>query len=89
MMTPPCFESDKEFQQWSELDTIAYGKRDRLIGGYCRDCTLSYALQMRREGRCIQPQVRFELNPEGERIGIGFSMVLAKGGPVMEHSDAA
>lgn len=86
MIAPPCFESQQEFDEWIALDNTCNSKRDRMTGGYCRDCTADFALQMRREGRCIQPQVRFELNQEGERVGVGFSPILAEGANNESHA---
>jgi hypothetical protein len=76
--TPPCFDSEHQFTQWINLDSISYGRREMKATGYCRDCTPEYAQRMRDAGRCNQPQVNFNTTPDGEMVGTGFSFELAE-----------
>ena len=46
---PACFESLKQFENWSEPEAIAHTK-PRLFP--CRDCTYEYHMRMSDEGRC-------------------------------------
>ena len=51
---PDCFDSEKQFKDWSELESIAHTKP---IGLPCRDCIPEYQQRMADEGRCANAKV--------------------------------
>lgn len=72
MDKPPCFDSEQQFVQWVQLASTARTNGKSAMIGYCRDCTPEYAERMRREKRCIQPQVVFAEEEDGEVVGRGY-----------------
>lgn len=77
-MKPNCFQDEEQFIQWMEMDknvkniTKARGndRADAYQPFVCINCTPTYAAQMRLEGRCERPDVKFRFDEsEGEFIG--------------------
>ena|SRR5438445_2531138 len=52
---PPCFDDEEQWLAWQKLDEIT--KNGPSL--YCADCTPRYAQQMRIEGRCAHPNIKF------------------------------
>ena len=46
---PDCFESNRQFEEWQAMESIAHTKPRALP---CRDCTNEFHSQMVREHRC-------------------------------------
>ena len=57
LLTPACFDTDQQFQEWVAADINCYHKSH--ISLICTDCTPQYAERMRRAGRCEHPEVTF------------------------------
>jgi len=54
---PACF-TEKEFRSWLVHESEI--KTQPLRGFICRDCSVVYADQMRKEGRCFQKGIMIE-----------------------------
>lgn len=75
-MKPNCFPDEEQFIQWVKMDksvkNITKGA-DRAAAYQpfvCINCTPTYAAQMRLEGKCDRPDVKFRYDDEeGEFIG--------------------
>ena len=52
---PACFENNKKFKDWQEMETLANTKPRELP---CRDCTITYYSKAVVEGRCPQSNVK-------------------------------
>ena len=59
-MIPKCFDSEHQYIEWISADKIVQASRLYRPSLQCIDCTPSYALQMREEGRCERPDVKFK-----------------------------
>lgn len=65
MTTPPCFESQEEFEAYMDL----LGETVKDAGAsFCWDCTHEYRDRMKTEGRCLHPMVQFVM-VDGALVG--------------------
>lgn len=55
---PSCFQTEKDFLVWSELEDLAPTKVCRKL--VCRDCCAAYQKQMTEAGRCFNAEVDIE-----------------------------
>lgn len=57
-MTPPCFDSDKQYDEWyhASLD-VSIRRLHRPT--YCTDCLPEYQAKMHQQGRCTFPLTEF------------------------------
>lgn len=63
---PACFKSDLQWAEWKS----ACRQSERV--NYCCDCTKAYQEEMIAQGRCLHPEVTFEMASDGfERGYIG------------------
>lgn len=56
---PECFPSEEEYNGWAAIENITVHTQP-IRRFACRDCTTQYQLNMKREGKCINPQLRLE-----------------------------
>lgn len=54
MTYPKCFDSESQYKTWEEAKRQA-----REYANYCTDCNPEYQKQMKSQGRCMFPKVRF------------------------------
>lgn len=59
MTFPKCFESQQQFDAWKDADYKIYQSTRCTPTPVCTDCTPTYAAQMRLEGRCEHPEIKF------------------------------
>lgn len=62
---PPCFTPSAHFgwDEWVAIEIAEYTEPNP--NGYCQHCTPAYQRQMKREGRCVHPEVVFTLSEDG------------------------
>lgn len=53
---PLCFDSKAEYELFLQADSP---NPDTLGPAHCWDCTPEYQAEMKAEGRCMRPNVRF------------------------------
>lgn len=72
-MKPKCFESLSQYEAWQRADMALNSTRHLRITQsetpVCADCTPTYAMAMRAQGRCEHPETIFKKTGE-EFIGV-------------------
>lgn len=72
-MKPKCFESMSQYEAWQRADMALNSTRHLRITQsetpVCADCTPTYAMAMRAQGRCEHPETIFKKTGE-EFIGV-------------------
>lgn len=56
---PPCFDSIESWSLWRSAARETHFIGSVRTPSYCKDCTPSYVLKMRSEGRCTNPDIKF------------------------------
>lgn len=56
---PDCFPDEEEYNAWSYMENITVHTQP-IRRFACRDCTSVYQLEMKRQGRCANPQLKLE-----------------------------
>lgn len=75
---PPCFDGRDQFKGWLRLAAVAPPPRRKDFPAepnYCRDCTPEHQDEMKKQGRCLFPMVRFQIikDHEGDEEVVGYT----------------
>ena len=72
---PPCFGSIESWSLWRSAARETGVDGSPRTPNYCKDCTPSYVLRMRSEGRCTNPDIKFAWRPTGYSERCEYSLV--------------
>ena len=65
---PRCFSTLHIYLKW--IDARRMGPANERTHPVCRDCTPSYQLRMKRQGRCEHPETMFAVDRDGAVVGV-------------------